>query len=161
MPVTKQFYELALNALELADEVTGACDNVFGDLQLVTPAKAFPIQAKKVDSLVSERLVLIGDAAHTIHPLAGQGANLGFRDVQGLVDAFRVAPKKIDTARTLQHYARSRQPDMLLMRSLTHGLQMLFSSDLAIANKVRNQGFNWLQQQDKLKKILMHQMCDA
>ena len=149
---------LALNALELADEVSSACAYTSGDLQLVTPAKAFPIHAQQADSLVAQRLVLIGDAAHTIHPLAGQGVNLGFRDVQALVGSWRAAPKHIDTGRTLQHYARSRQLDMLLMRSLTHGLQKLFASDSAMAKKVRNQGMDWLQQQNQLKKMLMRQM---
>ena len=153
-------YLLSLTAAELAHEVASASECLLGEMQVMTPAQSYPLQAQQANRLVAERLVLIGDAAHTIHPLAGQGVNLGFRDVQALVNALKTAPKQLGGVRTLQHYARSRQPDMLLMRSLTHGLQKLFASDSAMLKKARNQGFHWLAQQDQLKKLLMRQMLN-
>lgn len=159
-------YLLGLDATELANEVANACDHLLGELQLVTPATAYPLQAQQAERLVADRLVLIGDAAHTLHPLAGQGVNLGFRDVIALVSILNAATmkksfKQIDVPRTLRHYARSRQPDMLLMRFLTHGLQKLFASDAQLVKSVRNQGMAWLQHQTKLKNRMMHQMLDA
>ena len=151
---------MSLTATELASEITRASENTLGDLQLLTAPKTYPLQTQQADSLVADRLILIGDAAHTIHPLAGQGVNLGFRDVIALVNIFKAAPKHIDTPRTLQHFARARQPDILAMRSLTHGLHKLFASDSTLTKKSRNIGFTWLQKQEPLKNKLMQLMLN-
>lgn len=159
-------YLLGLDAISWSNELAEACDQALGEMQIMTAAKAFPLQAQHAEFLVSDRLVLIGDAAHTIHPLAGQGVNLGFRDVIALVNMLKVATlnksfQQIDVSRSLRHYARSRQPDMQMMRFLTHSLQKLFASEFVFTKIVRNQGMSWLQQQDKFKNILMHQMLNA
>jgi 2-polyprenyl-6-methoxyphenol hydroxylase-like FAD-dependent oxidoreductase len=107
--------------------------------------------------LIADRVALVGDAAHVVHPLAGQGMNLGFADIQALMNAIAKTDLSADcgAARTLGRYARARKEEVLLMQITTDGLQRLFASDLAPVKVLRNAGMSLVNKLPFLKRRLI------
>ena len=103
---------LALDDQAFRDELGAASDFRLGRITSTTPRAAFPLKLQLAERYQAERLVLLGDAAHAVHPLAGQGVNLGLRDVAELRDtllAARLAGRDIGAAHVLRRYARRRR----------------------------------------------------
>lgn len=119
---------LALAPEALATRVEAVAGQVFGRLVPIGPAAAWPLRLGRVDTLVARRVALVGDAAHVVHPLAGQGMNLGFGDVQTLADVLsgREGPRDPGEHLLLRRYERARAEPVLAMRLATDGLQKLF-----------------------------------
>ena len=130
-----------------------------GRFAMLSPAapRAFPLRLIRSQSLVADRVALIGDAAHVVHPLAGQGMNLGFADIDALLAALgrRDQPADCGDARTLSRYARSRKEEVLLMQVATDGLHRLFSSELAPGRSIRTLGMAAVDKLPILKRRLM------
>jgi 2-polyprenyl-6-methoxyphenol hydroxylase-like FAD-dependent oxidoreductase len=104
-------------------------------------------------------LALLGDAAHAVHPLAGQGVNLGFADARvlaGLVREREVFREPGDAA-LMRRYERARSEDILAMRSVTHGLHRLFSLRGRLPAAVRNLGLNLTDDLAVVKNLLVRQ----
>ncbi|MDB5808592.1 MAG: Ubiquinone biosynthesis hydroxylase, UbiH/UbiF/VisC/COQ6 family [Betaproteobacteria bacterium] len=148
---------LALDTVELAARVMAAAHGTFGDMQLITPAAAFPLRIQRVRNLVKPRLALIGDAAHNVHPLAGQGVNLGFRDARELarVLAARGAQNDCGDFALLRRYERARKEDIATMQFTTDTLQRLFNNDNAPLGMLRNTGLRLVNRQSALKNLLV------
>ena len=145
---------LALDAAALAAKVQAAGHDRLGTLNLLTPAAAFPLRLIRVESVVASGVALIGDAAHGVHPLAGQGVNLGFGDAEALVDVLaqhRRTP--LGDMRVLQTYARQRAEPVQRMQALTHGLHHLFADRRAAW--LRNAGMTIVNQLPPLKAALV------
>ncbi|MDN0083433.1 UbiH/UbiF family hydroxylase [Crenobacter sp. SG2305] len=117
---------LALSAEELALKVAAAGGNELGRFETITPAAAFPLRMIRLEATVAERVVLLGDAAHTVHPLAGQGVNLGFQDAAALADLLRNAVDPGDWM-LLRRHARSRLEAVRTMQLTCDGLFRLFN----------------------------------
>ena len=149
---------LAMTPDELATEVEAAGHGIVGALELVTPALAFPLRLVRVTQFTRARLALVGDAAHNVHPLAGQGVNLGFRDARelALVLAGRGPQRDCGELRLLRRYERARREDIVSMQLMTHGLQKLFGHDAVLVGKVRNLGLRLVNWQPQLKSFLVH-----
>lgn len=145
---------MALDADTLAQEVAAAGQHRLGQLTLVTAAQAFPLAMQETSSLVKPGLALVGDAAHQVHPLAGQGVNLGFRDVQTLAETVSGRRQPGDIF-TLRRYERARKADMMSMRLLTHGLSGLYAHPAPLLRMLRNGGMQCLNRMPVLKKQLM------
>lgn len=135
---------LALDAAALSRRVADAAGGALGALELVTPAQAFPLRFMRVSSMVKERVALVGDAAHAIHPLSGHGINLGFQDARALAEVLRELPAWRDPGETaaLRCYARARAEEPFLVQYATHGLNRLFGSRNPLLAAVRNAGLN-------------------
>jgi 2-polyprenyl-6-methoxyphenol hydroxylase-like FAD-dependent oxidoreductase len=99
------------------------------------------------------RVALIGDAAHVVHPLAGQGANLGLGDAHSLSELLRGAPDPGDQL-LLRRYERARAEDILALRWTTDALARLFASDNRLAARFRNLGLNLTNSVPVLKTFL-------
>ena len=146
LPQAEQILQLTPQAL--ADCVGKASNFVLGDLITTMPALGFALSLQDTNSLIAERVVLVGDAAHVIHPLAGQGMNLGMGDVAALLNtlAERESHRAFDDIRLLQRYARQRAIPIGAMRGLTHGLQQLFATQNPAAYWLRKVGMQALGQ---------------
>lgn len=152
--------ELAsMDADTLCEMVSTQGGDVLGELRLLTPPCAFPLKEQTAEMLVKANVALVGDAAHTIHPLAGQGVNLGFRDVQCLVEALSRKRKQqsFGDLMLLRRYERARKTDMMAMQFVTRGLSELFSLDYPAVKKLRNWGLNFTNRQAIAKKYLTRQ----
>jgi 2-octaprenylphenol hydroxylase len=148
---------LAMDAQVLADAVATASGGVVGGLRVVTPAAGFPLRLAHIDNLVAPRIALAGDAAHHVHPLAGQGVNLGFRDVRELaaVLAGRAPKQDCGDLSLLRRYARARREDIATMELGTDVLQKLFAAKSVWLSGARNSGMGVVNQLPFLKKLLI------
>ncbi|HUN69116.1 MAG TPA: FAD-dependent monooxygenase [Burkholderiales bacterium] len=150
---------LGLDPATLGREVAAASRNVLGELALVTPPRGFPLQRLVAQRMVVPRVALVGDAAHVIHPLAGQGANLGLQDASALAGtiAGREPGRDSGELRLLRRYERSRAEDILAMRAAVHGLFRLFDARSTRVAQLRNAGLNFADRIPVLKNLLMRQ----
>ena len=148
---------LALEASELAQQVCAASSNTMGALEIITPAAAFPLKLQRVEHFVTPRVALVGDAAHNVHPLAGQGVNLGFRDARELAAVLcdRGAQHDCGDYALLRRYERARKEDVLAMQLATDGLQKLFASQAVWVSRARNFGMRIVESQPLLKNLLV------
>jgi ubiquinone biosynthesis UbiH/UbiF/VisC/COQ6 family hydroxylase len=148
---------IAATADALSARVAEASRGALGRLKQITPPAAFPLQLVRVPSLVRARLALVGDAAHNLHPLAGQGVNLGFQDARELARVLlqRGACRDVGEHRLLRRYERARREDILAMTWLTHGLQRLFRDPSAPLAWVRNRGLSLVDRAGPLKRRLV------
>ena len=142
---------------ELAAQVAAASHNVLGELSLITPAVAFPLRLQRVRQLVLPRLALVGDAAHNVHPLAGQGVNLGFRDARELARVLAQRGPQTDCGDhyLLRRYERARREDIAALQFATDALQRLFNNDSLWLSKLRNIGLRLTNRQPQLKNLLV------
>jgi 2-octaprenylphenol hydroxylase len=123
--------------LKLDDEtfmasLDAASNGWLGQVETCGPRAAFPLSMRLSKCYASQRVVLVGDAAHVVHPLAGQGVNLGIADVAALAEILirsRLAGRDFASAQALQHYARGRRSESEAMAFAMHGLRSLFNID--------------------------------
>lgn len=142
---------------EFSQRVSEASNRVLGRLQLITQPVGFPLNFVHVSKLVKPRLVLIGDAAHGIHPLAGQGVNLGLRDVKALSEILKKDEIYYDCGDyiLLLRYERARKADITAMETVTDGLHKLFNSQDPIIRRFRNLGLTMTNRLPFIKSKLM------
>jgi ubiquinone biosynthesis UbiH/UbiF/VisC/COQ6 family hydroxylase len=137
---------------------TGESAGAIGPLRLVGRPAGFPLQRLAVDAFVRPRVALVGDAAHVVHPLAGQGLNLGLQDVSELLRILEQATRRGEDPgdlRTLHAYARARAEPVQAMRIMTDGLARLFAASSPPVRSLRNLGMNLVNRAGPLKHILV------
>lgn len=146
----------ALEPRELERRVRDAGQSVLGDLRLISPIGRFALRIIRVAQPVAEAVALIGDAAHAVHPLAGQGVNLGFQDARVLADELgeRSSVERPGDLRVLRRYARARREDVTAMQFVTDRLDQLFATDVPGAAILRNAGLRMVQAQPWIKGML-------
>lgn len=148
---------IALKPEALAAEVELAGQAALGTLIPKSAAAAFPLRQILAPATVAEGLVLLGDAAHAIHPLAGQGVNLGFGDVTELraTLASRGPLQRIGSHVLLRRYERARREDVAAMALITDNLKALFEQDARPLPGLRNAGLAWVDRQRWLKHAII------
>lgn len=153
----------ASGTLKLSDraflaEVEKRMGNLFGEITTVGPRSSYPLGFHHTAQITGERLVLVGDAAHGIHPIAGQGLNLGLRDVGALVEVLdeglRLGLEPGD-AQLLARYERWRGLDSFMVALATDGLTRLFGIPGEGASAIRRAGMGAVQRTPLLKRWFM------
>jgi len=149
----------ALSALEpqaLAARVRDAGGACLGDLRLVSGVARFPLRSIRVPQPVARGVALIGDAAHAVHPLAGQGVNLGFQDARALARtlAERSPLERPGDLAVLRRYARSRSEDVGAMQLVTYGLDRLFAAERPGVAALRGAGMRMVDRAAWAKRLL-------
>lgn len=143
---------------EFVQEIKERVGDYLGELRTVGQRFSYPLSLMHAKSYVGERLALIGDAAHAIHPIAGQGVNLGFRDVAVLSELvgkkFRLG-LDIGGEDTLSHYQRWRRFDNVAMLAVTDGLNRLFSNNIPPMRLARGLGLWAVGKLPPLKRLFM------
>jgi len=142
----------------LAHEV----ESSLGVVEAVSRRFSIPLRQRHAKSYTKPGIVLMGDAAHVIHPLAGQGVNLGFKDVAVLSEILQLADKQdlsVNHQVLLRRYQRQRQGDNLLMMGAMEGFKRLFGQKDPLVRMIRNVGLNWVDKQTFIKnQIAKHAM---
>lgn len=151
---------LAIDHDSFVRQVTDAGHAVLGKMQCITKPMAFPLNLQIAQSMTSNAAILMGDAAHLVHPLAGQGVNLGFRDAAcfaKLVET-KASLEGLGDKTLLRRYERARQTDIQAMKTVTNGLHHLFlNTQQSWIKALRNKGMTWVNQQSAIKKVLIQQ----
>ena len=141
---------------KFCESVAQASGYKLGKLELITKPAAFPLRLYLLDKFYTERIVLIGDAAHTIHPLAGQGVNLGFGDARELAKILSdVENYQLGDSSLLAKYNALRIPEVRQMQLICHSLHNLFNLNQPLVSKLRNAGLNLVNSVPTLKKYLI------
>ena len=149
---------LALGPTEFAGEVGAACELKLGSLELVGDRGGFPLRLQHAQAYVKPGLALVGDAAHVIHPLAGQGVNLGLLDAAELLDVLvdaRQQLRALGGTATLRRYERARKGDNIAMQAAMDGFKRLFGTDLLPLRLLRNLGLGLVDHSGPAKHLLM------
>lgn len=143
-----------------AIELQAAFEDRLGKIEKVGPRAVFPLRFFETNAYVQSRLALIGDAAHTIHPLAGQGVNLGMSDAASLAEVLIDAKqnrKDIGSLKVLRQYERWRRADNRSMLVTMDGFKRLFSNESSLLSWVRNTGMSLLDKTPLLKNTIVKQ----
>lgn len=153
----------AQSAQDCSDDALGsmlsyATDYVLGDLTVAGPRGTFPLVAQHAQQYVTHGIALIGDAAHTVHPLAGQGANLGLADASTLADVILDAQSNGEYAAdrpVLRRYERARKGENAAMMHFMTGLNRLFASDSVLLGEIRRAGMTLFNRSGPIRQRIV------
>jgi 2-octaprenyl-6-methoxyphenol hydroxylase len=151
---------VALDDAEFGREIQRRLGDHLGAVRPVGRRWVYPLSGMYVHRITADRLAIVGDAAHGIHPIAGQGLNLGLRDAIALSDLLIAAHARgedLGGASLLRRYARARQVDVVSMLAATDGLDRLFSTDNPAVRLARDLGIAAVHRLPRLKRAFMRQ----
>ena len=149
---------IKLPDVEFAAEIKVRLGDYLGDFKVIGKRFSYPLNLVLAKKYIDNRFALVGDSAHGIHPIAGQGVNVGFRDVAVLaeliVEAMRLG-QDIGGTKMLEHYQRWRRFDAMSMGAIMDGLTRLFSNDIKPIRLARDLGLDLVNKTPPLKRLFM------
>lgn len=155
---------IELDATEFSKELTAASDGKLGEVKLVSERFTYPLTMRLAQDFVKERVVLIGDAAHTIHPLAGQGVNLGLLDAAALAQTLTATNNEFDDGvadfvsfSALKAFSRWRKSEATEMIAAMAGIKQAFTPQQSPIKLLRGIGMNMINNFSPVKKRLITQ----
>jgi Ubiquinone biosynthesis hydroxylase, UbiH/UbiF/VisC/COQ6 family len=151
LPADRADAMLRLSDNDFCRELAQALDFRLGDVTAVGERAAFSLRGRHAEPYIQERIALVGDAAHTIHPLAGQGVNLGIKDAGELAHQIRQAQGDVGNVKVLRAYERARRGDNVLTQKAMEGFRLLFGNTLTPWKILRNSGLSIVNQMSFLK----------
>jgi len=149
-----------LNDEQFKHILANAIDNTLGNILTVSKRASFPLKLRHADHYVELGFALVGDAAHTIHPLAGQGVNIGLLDAATLAEVVLEAFEKdrqIGSLHTLNKYQRRRKGDNIAMQLFMDSFKRVFGSELTPVRWLRQFGLKSVNQSSLMKNFFTHQ----
>jgi 2-polyprenylphenol 6-hydroxylase len=138
-------------------KITQAFENKLGHISLASTRKAFPIVMRHAAHYVEPHVALVGDAAHTVHPLAGLGLNLGLQDVSLLAELINATPHRFAELSLLNTYSRQRRGENLKVSQTMSSLKWLFSGDQFCKNLIRNEALALVDHLPAIKSLFLTQ----
>jgi 2-octaprenyl-6-methoxyphenol hydroxylase len=155
---------MALDEKGFTQELATRFGAKLGEISLAGSRQSFPLEFQIARSFIAGRLALIGDAAHVVHPLAGQGLNIGMRDVAALTEIIVESTRlglDVGSAAVLERYQRWRRFDSALSAAAMDGLNRLFSNDSAPLRVLRDLGLGLVDRAPQLKRFLVREAAGA
>ncbi|WP_164156632.1 UbiH/UbiF/VisC/COQ6 family ubiquinone biosynthesis hydroxylase [Sandarakinorhabdus rubra] len=149
-----------LGPKQLAAEIAARCDGTMGDIEVIAPQTVWPLGYHHAARYTDTRLLLLGDAAHGIHPIAGQGLNMGFRDVAAAAEVLTTAARSgldLGSPDVLAQVSAWRRFDNSLVCAVTDGLNRLFAVPGRVPSLVRRTGLAAVERMPPLKRFFMNQ----
>ncbi|MEZ5451626.1 MAG: UbiH/UbiF/VisC/COQ6 family ubiquinone biosynthesis hydroxylase [Thiothrix sp.] len=151
LPADRADALVMLDEASFCRELAQALDYRLGEITAVGERAAFSLRGRHAEPYILERIALVGDAAHTIHPLAGQGVNLGIKDAVELAAQIHQAHGDIGSLQVLRAYERARRGDNVLTQKAMEGFRLLFGNTLTPWKILRNSGLNLVNRMGFLK----------
>ncbi len=151
---------MAMDDAQFMQALGRAFEFTLGEIKATSRRVAFPLRARHVNEYAQTNIALIGDAAHTIHPLAGQGINLGFLDAQALArELLRAQQRGLGAADSdvLARYQRERKSDNVATLAAMEGFKRLFGAQALPVRLLRNVGLKWADRSGPLKRLMIRQ----
>ncbi|MEE9303936.1 MAG: UbiH/UbiF/VisC/COQ6 family ubiquinone biosynthesis hydroxylase [Thiotrichaceae bacterium] len=155
LPADKADYHLAMTESDFNLALGEAFDFHLGDIKVISQRAAFPLMGRHAEHYVLPRIALIGDAAHTIHPLAGQGVNLGIKDAVELAKVLSNSSRSAGSYSLLRRYERARKGDNVLTQKAMEGFKVLFGNSFPIVKMGRNLGLNLVNKLAPIKNEII------
>jgi 2-octaprenylphenol hydroxylase len=147
---------LELDEAEFNQLISSGSEYRLGQLTLTSERKKFPLQGMQAVRYTDERIVLIGDAAHVVHPLAGLGLNLGIADVDCLAGLLAESNRPLGSNRVLRQYERERKSENVIMQHSLEWIDKLFRGEPQMIRSIRSAGVNLTNKTMPLKSLFMH-----
>lgn len=154
LPSDRADYYLSLNDTDFKTALAEAFDYKLGKITRLSDRAVFPLRGSQATSYVLERIALVGDAAHTIHPLAGQGVNLGIKDAVALAQQLTDVSDR-GSLKVLRRYERARRGDNVITMRTLEGFRLLFGHSASSVKMARNFGMNLFNRTPMLKNQLI------
>lgn len=156
--------QMSLSDDEFKVCLASALDMRLGAVEELGPRYSFPLQSRRTEGYYSKSLALIGDAAHSIHPLAGQGANLGFKDIIAMAEmvdeARRAGYQTLGSLPDLQRYEQARKSDNEHTDALMTALNVAYNVDWPVWTQLRGFGMKWINSSKLVKAVLARQAME-
>lgn len=149
---------LAASPEEFANELNAASDLALGETKLVSERASFPLRRLAAHHYVAHRCALIGDAAHVVHPLAGQGVNLGLLDAAALVELIGAARREREdpgALRVLRRYERWRKTEATTMSTAIDAFDRLLAHGTGPLARVAQRGLGWVNRSPEVKRVFI------
>lgn len=155
VPEQKCHELMALTDAEFNQQLSNAFEHKLGNIMLASERKSFPLQGAQATQYIDHRVALLGDAAHTVHPLAGLGLNLGLADLAQLSVLLHESDRPLGSERVLRQYERARKSENALMQRSLEMIDSLFREERQVVKQIRSIGVNVTNKALPLKMIFM------
>ena len=149
---------MQLDDKDFAAAASYRLNDCLGKMTIIGQRNVFPLKLNYADTIIANRFAMVGDAAHGLHPIAGQGFNLGLRDIANLTEEISNARRlglDIGSFETLRSYQAARRFDNFSLVAATHGLNRLFTDNNKIVRFIRSSGLDAINTMNPIKNLFM------